>query len=71
MNNAMDDRDNSRSLMASWYSYFVYYGRIYPYSYRGRDNCYFSKNNQWKKYTLAGGFYINPRSGTLFYENFA
>ena len=39
MKRVMDDRDNSCSLMASWYGYFIYNGRIYPYSSR---NCYYS-----------------------------
>lgn len=45
MNHVNDDRDNSHSPMASWYGYFVYDGRTYPYTPRNCYHCIFSKSN--------------------------
>ena len=65
MKHVMDDRGNSYSLMVTRHSYFVYYGRIYPYSFRRCYNCSFGKNNQWKKYTLADHFGKRPYRQTF------
>ena len=39
--------------MDSWFSYIVYYGRIYSYSSRSCYNCGFDKSNYWEKGTLT------------------
>ena len=39
MKNVMDNRNNSHRLMASWPGYFIYLGRIDPYSSRHRYYC--------------------------------
>lgn len=46
-------RDDSCSLMDSWFSYIVYHGRIYSYSSRSCYNYNFDKSNYREKGTLT------------------
>lgn len=49
----MDNRFNSHSTMAYWFSYFFYNRRIYSYSFGSCHHCSFNKSNQREKDTLG------------------
>ena len=50
MKNVMDNRNNSPSLMACWPAFFIYLGRINPYSSRHCHYCNCDKYLKWQAF---------------------
>lgn len=53
MKNVMDNRNNSHSLMASWYSYFIYLGWVNTHSFGNSNYCGFNKVDTRQKSTIT------------------